>query len=170
LAARTCPACGRCLPEGAANYCNSCGFDLSGRHLPSWVVRGVDLRAVAQRQRRLLGLILAIIAINLGGRVLASNPLRPATAVFAGLALIASIMVIVDTVRMLAALRTSLGLRILFTILMLLPLIVSVQRTALAAGRATVSAWRSSNPVREMLRRSGLAFSSTGRAATRRGG
>lgn len=121
-AQQKCPACQQLLPVGTAagRFCPACGVDLiqaSGQ--PGWVVQGVDLRVVARLQRQLVWYVVVLAVMELmpiaaQGDLMLSLILLPVR-------LVVTILIIVGTVRMLAALRASMFARVAYAVLLLMP-------------------------------------------------
>jgi hypothetical protein len=104
------------------SYCGACGFNLTWATLPGWVVKGVDLRTVARRQRLLLWFVLAaIVAQFLPLLLMNAGVPMVATVSVSLLFYMVGILIVILTVHMLAALRTHIVVRILLLILLLAP-------------------------------------------------
>lgn len=121
-----CPNCQRAL-EGVlahATYCPTCGHNLVGAPQPQadWVRGGVDLRGVAEKQRKLIAVIGVQLLCYFATWGLAQA--IPALALVVGLTyLVLIVLSVVFAVQLLGALGSGLGVRILVVILMFAPCI-----------------------------------------------
>lgn len=119
----TCPVCQNVVSSDGSSVavCAACGFDLStATPLPGWVVKGIDLRAVARRQRLLLWFVLAALVVQfLPAALRGLHPLTliPALVFVFGV----QVTIVVGVVQMLAALRTHIVVRILYIVLLFAP-------------------------------------------------
>lgn len=72
---KTRPACNQPVStEQGVSCCTACGYNLTWADRPGWVVRGVDLRTVARRQRQLPWFVLGARDGAAGGRGAGSQP------------------------------------------------------------------------------------------------
>lgn len=100
-----------------------CGTNLSGpAPLPGWVRQGLDLRRVARQQRRLLWYVLAILVFQVLLYSSAAGPLPPWFNLFLLPVMLAlNILIIVGVLQLLAALRRSVIVRILYAVVLFAP-------------------------------------------------
>ena len=129
MARAICPFCQQQLPGGGvspAGCCPFCGKALQDQPAQtSFVVKGVDIRLVAKRQRMLLWLILAMLVMQfVPFMAMQAGQIGAVTAALIPiLSLVVLVFVVIGVVMMLAALQRYIILIILFAILMIAPCI-----------------------------------------------
>jgi hypothetical protein len=126
MASAICPFCQQHLTDGLvgpAGCCPFCGKALPVR--PPFVVRGVNIRLVAKRQRVLLWLILALLVMQFVPFIaLQSGPIGAVVGVLLPiLSLVALVFVVIGVVMMLVALQRHVVVIVLYAILMIAPCI-----------------------------------------------
>ena len=148
---RNCPACRTPLENNVSSSgeCLSCGHDLVvTAPPPGWFVGDLDLRAIAQRQRELLWIILASIVLYFTG-MLTMLDIPWLGFVFLALMLLLSIYAIVCVLRLQGALCTHVVWRVVTAILIFAPCIGLLILLGVN-GRATTALQRAGLKVRFM--------------------
>lgn len=117
-----CPTCQTVIETDAGvNFCPTCGVNLHGPPIEGWVIRGIDMRTVARRQRTVLWLVLGIL---LGEFIMPLAGISPILALIAVATYLgALVFTLVMLVQLMAALRFSLVSRIFGIIGLFIPCI-----------------------------------------------